>query len=411
MRYFKILTISLLAPILLFSESNLSFQGFYKNFFVVFQQPNPEFSELLGLSNKTWLGMVNQRLRLQSLYLPSARLSFEFAYDISARIQEPELYGTTLFKQTIDPRIYRIDDLKRRPYVNTEENSSFGLLQNLDRALITLSPDFADIYVGRQAIAWGSARVVNPTDIIAPFTFDELDQEERLGVDAVRMRVPIGFMGAFDAGYVFGKDFKVDHSAFFLRSKFYLAKTDVSILSVGFQRNLLVGLDISRAIGGAGFWFESAYVWPKVFGDKQDNVDDNYLRASIGADYSLTDKMYGFVEYHFNQAGALEPKDYLSNLSQVAYTEGAVYLMARHYVAPGIQYQITPLFTGLATVLFNMTDQSAYIAPTFEYNFAENVYVSLGGFLGFGESINNFQVGSEFGLYPHTLFSSFRIYF
>ena len=134
------------------------------------------------------------------------------------------------------------------------------------------------------------------------YSFDELDSEERIGVDAVRFRVPIGFMGELDASYLFGKDFKFEKSAFYLRSKVYLGHSDISLLALGFQENLLLGFDLSRSIGGAGFWLEAAYVIPDALAKNSTINDKNYFRSTIGIDYSLTDITYGYIEYHFFSA-------------------------------------------------------------------------------------------------------------
>ncbi|MBN2105171.1 bifunctional alpha,alpha-trehalose-phosphate synthase (UDP-forming)/trehalose-phosphatase [bacterium] len=56
----------------------------------------------------------------------------------------------------------------------------------------------AAVYCGRQDIVWGSARTVNPMDVIAPFSFGSLDTEDRRGVDAIRLRIPVGCMGEID---------------------------------------------------------------------------------------------------------------------------------------------------------------------------------------------------------------------
>lgn len=157
----------------------------------------------------------------------------------------------------------------------------FAIFQNLDRAMLSVKTEFADIFIGRQAIAWGSARGINPTDTIAPFTFEKLDTEVQIGVDAARMRIPIGFRGELDVGYVFGTDFKFELRAMYLRSEFYVVQTDVSILLLDFRENLLVGFDVARAIGGAGFWFESSLVFDNALNDVDIQKDSNYLRAPL----------------------------------------------------------------------------------------------------------------------------------
>jgi hypothetical protein len=420
MRKFLLLAFAiLLFPISALADDSLSISGYYKSFFVVFDPPEFRNPSALPLPDQSVAGSVNNRLRLSCFYKPNNRFSFNVAYDISPRVQDSSLFGSSLTFAEIDPFGYRFSDLNTRLYPSQDEEvDSFAIFQNLDRAFATITTQRADIFIGRQAIAWGSARVINPTDIIAPFSYEELDVEDRIGVDAVRVRVPMGFMGEFDLGYIFGKDFKVEKSAFYVRNKFYALETDVSLLLLGFRENLLAGIDVARSIGGAGFWFESAYVFVDALDGYEAGKEHNYFRASIGLDYSFTEKTYGFIEYHFSEAGSREPENYLKNLSSPAFTEGAVYLMGEHYLAPGMTYQITPLITFTGQMLINVTDPSAFLAPQVEYNIAKNIYLSAGAFIGLGENpefvITNGPspvFRSEFGGYPNIYYTSFRIYF
>ena len=412
MKLLKILILTSLFPSLVFSITNLSLKGYYKNFFVVFEQPVINLQIIQDQSRQQYFGMVDKRLRLQMVYSSKSWYSVAIAYDFSSRIQDANLFSNSFFVNLSNPYVYRVADINQRIFPDSEHPStSFALYQNLDRAFVTISVPFADMYVGRQVIAWGSARVINPTDVIAPFAFNELDKEERFGVDALRIRVPLGFMGEFDTGYVFGKNFEFNKSVYYIRGKFFVSQTNITLLSLGFQENLLIGVDVARSIGGAGFWLEAALVLPKALAKSNPDDMNNYFRSSIGLDYSLNDKTYGFIEYHFNQAGAGSPQNYLSNLSHIAYTEGSVYLLGRHYLAPGVTYQINPLITLTATSLFNITDRSLYLAPSVEYNIAENIYVTAGAYAAFGKSIQDSRIRSEFGIYPNTFFTSFKIYF
>ncbi len=408
-------------PAFLIADSDLSIGGYYKSFFTALRYPEIKNATLYTLSQRPAIGLVNNRLRLHVTHKPASSISMQAAYDISPRVQDPSLFESSPFVTNADTNGYRFDDLSRRLYPAPDETAgSFGIFQNLDRAFVDLKPPFADIIIGRQAIAWGSARVINPTDIIAPFTFEDLDTEDRLGVDAVRIRVPIGIMGEFDAGYVFGKDFKFKRSAFFTRTKFYALKTDLTLMAIGFRDNLLVGVDVARSIGGAGFWFEAGYTFVNALVDYETGENYNYFRASTGLDYSFTGKTYGFVEYHFNGAGTEHPEDYLTNFSHPAYTKGNDYLLGKHYLAPGMTYQVTPLITFSGQALINITDPSLFITPQLDYNISENVYIAGGAFIGVGKSPEYSVVQgrfpmlhyrSEFGGYPNIYFTSFRIYF
>lgn len=401
------------------SEERFSVGGYYKNFSILFDPPTYKQQE--SKVHEPDMGAANNRLRFRLEYRPLDFLSFSLAYDLSPRIQDPKLFEENAFLFSLRPSDYRFADFRQRLVPKPGEPvSSFGLYHNLDRLFLTWKTKFADIFVGRQAIAWGSARVINPTDVLAPFAFNELDQEERRGVDAVRLRIPLGAMDELDMGFVAGKEFKGGNNAFFLRGKTYLFQTDLSAILMGFRKHLLLGLDIARAIGEAGFWMEAAYVIPDYFREEKDPNEKNYFRASLGMDYNLNSKTYGFVEYHFNSAGKNKPEKYTDLFNQTAYRDGSDYLLGKHYFNIGSTYQLSPLlpFTGL--LILNLSDWSLIFSPTLEYNIAENIYLAAGAYLGWGKS-PEFVLGpltsspvlmrSEFGSYPDMFFASFRVYF
>ncbi len=397
---------------------NIRISGSYKNFSIFFSMPDFLIS---GQSlDSDSLGAVNNRFRLRTLIKPWEGVEFKMAYDLSPRIQDPLLFQETFFPLGNISAGYRLTDFRERIYPDPKKSArSFGLFHNLDRFMVMLRFDRADLYIGRQAIAWGSARLINPMDIIAPFSFNQLDTEERRGVDAVRLRIPLGMMDELDLGIVAGKDFKSENSAAFLRYKFYIWRTDVSLLSLAFRHHLLVGFDFARAIGGAGLWCEAAGVFPYLFEKDPLIGEDGYFRFSLGMDTNLTSKLYGYVEYHFSSAGSKQPREYLNLFSTSAFQDGSVYLMGRHYVGVGGTYQITPLLPGSLMILFNASDQSLTLAPFLEYNIAPDIYISAGCYLGFGKGPESILEGelvdqimkSEFGTYPDMVFTSFRIYF
>ena len=387
------------------ATAELKISGYYKNFSTAFNSPLPDAS---------MMGIVVNRLRINLSHAPTASLSYDVAYDFTPRVQDPLLFSQSPIAVGIASSRYRVADLDSPIYPRTDEPvGSVGIYHNLDRAAVQFSTDFADFSIGRDAIAWGSARIINPTDIIAPYTYDQLDTEDRVGVDTIRVRIPIGVMGEVDTGYIFGNKFKFDKSAVFLRTQLNAAETDFSILLLEFQRDLLVGFDIARGIGGAGFWLETAYVFTEPFNGNADTLN-NYLRTSIGFDYSFGGETYVFIEYHFNGAGTQNPENLLANLEKSAYTRGGVYLLGVHYLAPGVTHQLTPLISFSGQMLFNLSDPSTWIAPQLAYNVAEDIHLSVGGFISLGKRPKNGdspQLQSEFGSYPNLFFSSFRVYF
>lgn len=344
-------------------------------------------------------------IRLRITATPSDMVSFESAYEVTPVIRDnpPAVAGTPVRSSLA----YRAYDIEEVLYPDDEEDGDrFIVYQNLDRALVSLSFEHADIHIGRQPVAFGSARVVNPTDVIAPFTYTTLVKDERIGVDALRVKTPLGWMGEVDLGFVFGDNFDEKESAAFLRSKAYFLKTDVTVMAMYFRENYLAGLSLARSIGDAGSWLEAAYVF------SEEDGGENYTRFSAGMDYSFTDKVYSYLEYHYSGAGDGEAGRYFSHLEETAYIDGTVYLLARHYLAPGFTWQTTPLLTFNGQALINLNDGSFLLSPVFSYSLADEATMEIGAFAGIGESsASPFQPQSEFGLYPDVYFASLNIYF
>jgi hypothetical protein len=402
-------------------EDSLSFRGYFKNFSILLIPP---VASLDGATmNEPDMGAVNNRLRLRLTVRPLNWISFQCDYDISPRIQDTRLFKENLFFPGMRLTEYRLADFRDRLYPGPGEMpESFGIYHNLDRFMLTIKTRGADIILGRQALAWGSARVVNPTDVLAPFAFNELDKEERTGVDAIRVRVPLGAMEELDMGIVAGDKFKAGNNAFYLRGKIHAFDTDISAMTMAFRNHILLGLDLAGSIGGSGAWLEAAYVIPDALRKNGTAGENNYIRVSTGVDYNFSSKTYGFVEYHFNSAGKSEPDEYLSLVGNTPYRDGAVYLMGRHYVSVGSTYQISPLlpFTGL--LIANLSDLSLVFAPSVDYNISQNIYLGGGAYIGIGKrpEIIPGSAGpgaqpdllhSEFGTYPDMIYASFRVYF
>jgi hypothetical protein len=367
-------------------------------------------------------GSLTTTVRFNLFWKPDKSVSSEIAYELTPRIQDSDVSQSSVTVQAADSLSYRAIDSGEKMY-SSSDNSDIQIFHNIDRAFVTFSPLFGDIHIGRQPIAFGSAHVINPTDILTSFTYIELNKEERFGIDAVRMKIPVGSLSEIDMGVVIGDNFSVKESAVFLRGKFFMFETDITPLAIIFKQNLLLGFDIAGSIKDAGYWFEGAHVYANIADDHISAQD--YFRFSSGLDYSFSEDFYAYIEYHFNGAGESSPDNYSALIlgfeNPIAYQEGAVYLNGRHYIAPGLSYQVTPLLTFLAQVLYNTGDKSILLSPNIQYSLSNNTLIEAGAFAGIGkgsEIIKNSDTGvisisanSEFSLYPDTFFLSAKYYF
>jgi hypothetical protein len=422
-----VVLIALSIPSAAIAGDRLEVDGYLKSFVVGIHPASYTNQDQVPRQDFLWAN--NNRARANAAVYFSNWLDCHVSYDLSLRIQDDVLFTDDPFRFFQVASVYRVDDLN--PIIwpdDPGEGDHVALMQNLDRLYLGAHAGWFDFYFGRQVIAWGSAKAINPTDIIAPFLYTEIDYEDRIGVDAARLRVPTGPLGEVDVGYVAGQDFRWKESAAFARCRFYTLETDVSLLVMAFRQNALAGFDITRAIGGAGAWCEAAYVWARLFDDRPSDGDEaDYLRLSAGADYNFGAGVYTFLEYHFNGAGASDPHDYTQNVlsNPTAYADGAVYYFGRHYVIPGVVWQVTALTSLSGQVLANLSDGSCLLAPYLEYNATDNLYLSFGGYLAIGDNPTATVVAgspvdspsvvprfnSEFGAYPSEYYAFLRYYF
>lgn len=352
-------------------------------------------------------------LRLKAYWQGEGPLRAEAAYELTYTARRAALAAANPLTQG---RGYRVSDPEPFLFPSGSRTSAPSMLiQNLDRAFLTWSPRAFDLYAGRQAVAFGAARSVNPTDVLAPYPFGTIDTENRRGVDALRVKVPSGEMGELDAGWLPGGRWSADNGAGFIRGRGIAADTDITAIAAVFRGNLLAGANIERSLGGAMFRAEAAQVWAGSFGERAPG--DDFFRLTTGAEYNFnfsggTDV---WLEYHFNGAGARRPSGYPFLASDAAYSEANVYLLGRHYLSGGAGLQLSALVSAGTGFMLNLRDRSFYALPSLDWNAAEDLYISAGALLPSGPraTLSGLSVlpASEFGLYDRSFYVSLRKYF
>jgi len=371
----------------------------------------PEFSITdQPCSDSSFRYVFQAPLRL-TFHNRAGRTDMNAAWVVSPSAGNPALSGIRLETFT---QVFRIFDVKSRILPSGWDGTeSFSVTQNLDRMNIGIRFPIATITAGRQAIYWGVAKSVSPTDFIAPIQYGNVDTDYRAGVDAVRSVFPVGVMSELDAGFVFGKNARFSESGCWIRGRFYILQTDATILAACFRENFMIGGSLNRSIGAGTGWVECAAVSTDAFSEENDGCKQNFWSVSAGYDRSwMNASLYGYLEYHFSSPGSDNPEDYPQILNSPAFTEASTYLLARHYLCPGLSWTLNPLVNINANALVNLTDLSAYISLSGEYSVLEDMVLRLGFSRGTGKrSCLNGVPESEFGSWPGVCFLSSGYYF
>ena len=399
-------------------------------------------------------------LRLMASYLSTSKGNIEIDYEVQPLYfsnSDMAGYYTNNNLGAIGGTVssasnqYRYKDLDA---VLSDVGSHGVVLQNLDRFNYQYSNQYGDLTIGRQVLSFGSARFINPTDIFIPFAIQTLNQEYRVGIDAIRYKADVGDFAVVDVGLVIGEDGKKQNSAVFLRGKNSIQGSDIEAIAIILDDAWLLGGGIERSIGDFGFWFEAAYMDWRQSNNSEGNASesdisenktfesnslagnivenfaantlpsagvytDNYWRSSIGSDYALNEDVIIMIEYHYNGAGSNNVEDYTELATQAPYQKAGVYLYGEHYLIPALTWLASPLVSVSASAFYNISDSSVFLTVSSETSWSDNLYSDFGVYISHGDTLQNnasdanidYAFGSEFGAYPLSVYASLRYYF
>ncbi|MCH1557368.1 MAG: hypothetical protein L7T26_14200 [Pseudomonadales bacterium] len=379
-----------------FQDIQTHISGYLKTYGVAQAALRTDFFSL----GEIYQSQSSGRLMVESF---SDSVVFQMHYELSPLSVSRSLGADSLTYRIVGDG-YRWSDLEAS--LSNSEGSKTQLYQNLDRFNVQIQTESYDVTIGRQAIAFGSARFINPIDVFLPFNLRTFNTEYRTGVDAIRVQRAWGDLGEIDVGLVFGADADPETSAAFLQLRNNVAGKDFNFSLIEYAEQTLVGGGMQSELGSLGFWLEAAYV----------DGESNYVRASTGVDYAFNEVIFGMVEYHFNGAGSRQSEDYLSLYETQPYQRGGVFLLGERYVIPSLAVQVSPLLSFSVQGIFNLEDNSNYTMLSAEYNVAENVYMDFGAYVFSGRGLmlspqQSLMLGSEYGANPNMLYASLRWYF
>ena len=419
----------------------IDFTGYFKN---ISNASDYTFDSGLTEQDPTFMNMERLRLRLKLDWYDM--MVFEIHDELSWNLSSTGYSGGgsalgvdvgSGSDQTVDLSTAILKPCESDKQV---ENCTNGLALNndIDRLFLKLYLPWFDLIIGRQPISWGVGRLINPVDLFSVFSPFEMDREEKVGIDSIRAIIPIGDLSKLDLVVAdkgslenlsggFRLEIHVDIPEKDDGSERSIESFELHVTGGKFWNEVGAGLGLETELAGAGFRAEvfSAYSY--------DEEKMQLPRAMVGFDYRFKNGIYLMVDYHFNGVGVSDSDDYVNLILPEEYSEffpgsdvdhkdlfsrGEVFLLGRHYLMVAATYQLHPLLNANLMVMGNLTDPSMIVTPTLTYSFAQDVELSAGAYLGFGErpekfdvtQLDNFKLNSEFGNYPFFYYLQFSCY-
>lgn len=301
-----------------------------------------------------------------------------------------------------------------------EDNETKGQL-GIDRCSFSFHAQPIDASVGRMPINFSVTNVFTPNDFFAPFSPTAINKIYKPGVDALRVTVATGSMGAVEAVAVLGSNPKGnpdwDYSAVMGRASMVFKNFQWAVLGGKLARRSVVGASLQGAVGRLEIRSEGHIGFPDLQGPAR-REDDPYFRMAVSLDVPFTWRNASVgVDYQFLSDGASSPAGYTPR-ARAFFPDDFLYL-GKHYVGLTAGVDILPIVRLNTLTLINAGDGSGLVSLMGIWNMWDEADLVAGFIAPWGASpslgpdplLNPVVLNSEFGASPFTAFLEVRLYF
>lgn len=256
--------------------------------------------------------------------------------------------------------------------------------QRFYRISIAYETDLYDVEIGRQQIPWGVGHFFTPTDLFNPFVPTQIELDERDGVDAVNLVIK-DFFGTRAQLVYTPRGRELHPQRYLARLTKDVEGYEVSVLGGRVGRDHAMGFDFSGNLQDFAVRGEFLY--------REAQLEKDFMKFTVNADYNFPHNIYGLLEYHFNGQGRRNPNDYQRD----RLLDGDIQQLGKNFLAMSVGYDITPLLRIENRTIFNMDDQSFYERPELQYEARQNLLFTAASQLFLGA--NNDEYGNPKNLF------------
>ncbi|MEE9614382.1 MAG: hypothetical protein V3W31_05435 [Thermodesulfobacteriota bacterium] len=345
----------------------------YKSLLIAGETPSGE---------EFWSDM--NRLRLELDLKPTDSLLLKAIYDNELTLGS--VLDTAEFRAASEAREQTYYDLSE----TVTDRGGLFWRHTLYRLYLRYAKDETTLTVGRQRVAWGQARIWNPTDLFNPISPIQIEGGERLGVDAVNAEYSFGPLSGINLVFVPGRE--REERSVGARLMTNLRGYDLSIMAGEFREDDVIGFDFAGSIGDSGFRGEATLTDPEV--------GDDFTRLVLSWDYNFENSLYLLFEYLYNDGNLAEgtPSE-----STRRFT-GEIATREKNFLATVLGYDLTPLVRLRLNTIYDLDGTSVFVNPGFTWNLFTDIDWSLGLQLFGGD-------GGEYGDFSNIFYTSVEWYF
>ena len=286
----------------------------------------------------------------------------------------------------------------------------------LDRAWLGVEGAWGGLIAGRQAIAWGRGAVFAPSDLLAPLSPFEPDQEWRRGVDALRLSLELGEGFSLEGVGAWGADGQRSACLGRLRGKFDGAELE-ALGGVHFEDRILGGT-FSAPLGDAELHAESIVhlllePWIGAGGGSLYTVP----RSMLGASYNFVlggRGLFTVVELYDNGFGLTRAQDLAEASHDPQFLDridrGQLPVLARRAGAFSASLGYDPDTSLRVLWLFDPFDGSGSFDPGLQWDAQEDLSLLLRAYVPYGRGSEKGVIQSQYGSSPLAAFLQLKFH-
>ncbi len=259
-----------------------------------------------------------------------------------------------------------------------EDNDRRHVRSSVYRAYMVYEEEQVRIVAGRQRVAWGTALFWNPTDLFNPVSPISLEPMEREGVDGLSAELMLKEFTYLNLVYGIGD--KWSESQFAIRLKTTIKSLDVSVMAGKFQENEVVGADFSGYVADGSLYGEGTYTRTKTMSSGSEG--DDYIRISLGYQYSFSNSAAFAVEYYHNGGILTWEGDPYAPFPVDMFSDPLA-TFGRNFLGAMAGYDLTPLVRWDMTFIFDLDKGGIFLGPHVSY-LASGAITIEGGMQAFG---------------------------
>jgi hypothetical protein len=119
---------------------------------------------------------------------------------------------------------------------------------------------------------------------------------------------------------------------------------------------------------------------------REAELEKDFIKFTVNADYNFPHNIYGLLEYHFNGQGRRNTRAY--QLDRVV--RGEISSLAKNYLALSLGHDLTSLLRFEYRTIYNIDDTSFFLRPELQYELTSDLLLTAGAQIFIGANDDEF---------------------